>query len=376
MADFVSLWTSLDRTVAEGWAPGLVAGVRHRGETAFHATGQFNLEQSPPMTEQTRFRIASLSKPFAGALASMLISDGVLSLDDPVDRWLPELGSPRVLVDPAGPLDQTVAAERPITVRHLLTFTNGIGLFFESTPLNLAIYGGGIGASAVPPQVSADDYMRVIGNLPLAYQPGEHWCYNTGADLISILLARASGQSLGDLLTKRICDPLGLHETSFWSDGDELPDQYEVVEGNLRPNQASIEAFAKPPKLETLAGGLVSSVPDVLTFLAALADDTLIDPALRRQMTSDQLSDAQRPGLIQLAGGEAGWGWMIGVTTALPKPWSEIGSFGWTGGSGTAAAVFPGRDLIGVVMTQRLMSGPHDDFGYFWKPLIETIDRT
>ena len=375
MTDLQTLWQSLDATVQDGWAPGLVAAVRHQGETQYYATGQLRLEPSPAMTEQTRFRISSLSKPFAGALAALLIADGIVALDDPVDRWLPELANRQVLVDPAGTLDKTVPAQRSITVRDLLTFTNGFGLSFQQTPLRDAATAAGIGIAAIAPDISADDYMRLIGELPLAHQPGEHWCYGTGANLLSILLARATGRSLSQLLTERILDPLQMRDTSFWSNGVELPTQYRVVDDVLNPIDPTNQALAKPPLFETLAGGLVSTAPDLLAFLAALADDTLIDPDLRRQMTSDQLTDAQRPGLIELSGGPAGWGWCIGVETAQTNPWSEIGSFGWFGGTGCSAAVHPGRDLIGVVLTQRLLSGPQVNFGYFWEPLVQAIDR-
>ena len=374
MTRFDPLWNALDQTVSSGWAPGLVAGVKYQGQDEFYATGTLATDSTNPMQLDTRFRIASLSKPFAGVLALQMIADGVFALDDPVETWLPEIANPRVLIDPAGDLDQTTAAVRPITIRHLLTFTNGIGLIFEPTPLNQAIYGGGIGAGAVPPQVTADEYMRVIGDLPLEYQPGEMWKYNTGADLLSILLARASGKSLIALLKERILDPLGMNNTSFWSDGADLPVQYAATESGLEPFTQSIEAFAKPPLLETLAGGLVSTVPDYMRFLTALADDTLLSPEMGEQMTTNQITPAQMPGLLQLGGPGAGWGYMIGVETGLAKPWSAIGRWGWTGGSGTSAAADPSRLLVGIVFTQRLMSGPHDDFGYFWQPLVDAID--
>src|SRR5476651_1437735 len=187
-SQFDPVWRSLEDAVASGRAPGMVAGVRYKGETEIFATGVLAVGSSEPMTDDTPFRIASLSKVVLGALAASMLSDGVFGLEDPVDNWLPELASPRVLVRPDGPLDETVAAARPITIHHLLTLTHGLGLIFEQTPLSTAMVEAGVAASAIPIQLTADEFLGALSRLPLAYHPGERWMYNLGCDILSVLL--------------------------------------------------------------------------------------------------------------------------------------------------------------------------------------------
>src|SRR4051812_5024824 len=163
------------------------------------------------MRPDTLFRIASLTKLFAGALTLALVEDGALALDGEVGTWLPELAAPRVLTDPAGPLDDTVAAERPITVRHLLTNTAGLGFVPQAGPLQDAIGARGLAPGALPPSLSPDEYLARVGELPLAGQPGSAWNYSS--DVLSVLLARAAGRPADRLLAERITGPLGLADT-------------------------------------------------------------------------------------------------------------------------------------------------------------------
>ncbi|TAM68209.1 MAG: class A beta-lactamase-related serine hydrolase [Microbacteriaceae bacterium] len=395
MSRFDNVWRSLEATVASGWAPGIVAGVRHDGTTEFFATGVRTLggsEESDAMRADTPFRIASLSKPIGGALASLLIADGVFGLDDPIDRWLPELAHPRVLLRPDAPLDQTVAADRPITVRHLLTLTHGQGVGFGRTPLTEAIEDLQIGAGPIPPQLTADEYLARLGSLPLTDQPGTRWRYNTGSDILSVLMARASGRPLRELLADRITRPLGMGSTGFTASAELLPTAYQpAASGRTDPDEPDGLAvfdepggfFSKLPPFETLAAGLVSTAPDYLAFLAALEDDGLLPTSLRAQMTSDQLTSQQREGADDILGAATSWGWQVSVElrnadvaagrAPSAEPWRAPGRYGWTGGSGVSAYVDPSRDLIGVVFTQRLMSGPLDTFSYFWAPLAAAL---
>ena len=134
----------LQRQVDEGRLPGFVAAVRHRGATEVFCGGTTTAGGVQPVRPDTLFRLSSVTKPVAGALTLALWEDGVLGLDDPVGEWLPELAAPRVLRDRTGPLADTVPAERPITVRHLLTSTPGFGGVWDGSPLARAIDERGI----------------------------------------------------------------------------------------------------------------------------------------------------------------------------------------------------------------------------------------
>lgn len=356
---------ALQAQIGSGWCPGLVAGVRIGGGTEILALGSCGFEDSQPLTAQTPFRISSLSKLVGGALALRLVADGVLELDDDVARWLPELAGLQVLTSPDAPLSSTVPARGPITLRQLLTFTAGFGVDFGQTPYSAATRDFLWGPN--PPAMDPDTYLARLGALPLAAQPGERWMYHAGADVLSVLLARAAGKSVGQLLAEQITGPLGLTATGFPTGREQFPDVYEVTDAGLVEAEAYRDAFAAAPAFESLAGGLISTVPDYLTFLTALADGVLLPSGLRDEMTSGQLTDTQRTGFTGMAGPDESWGYLTAVQTGPGAPWSEPGMWGWAGGSGTCAAVYPNGDL-GVLFTQRFLTGPADGFDWFWEP--------
>jgi CubicO group peptidase (beta-lactamase class C family) len=366
---FDPVWHSIEDAVKFGYAPGMVAGIRSHGETEVFATGLLAVGSPDAMTENTPFRIASLSKIVLGALSASMMSDGLFDLEDPVDTWLPELASPRVLVRPDGPLDETVAAERPITINHLLTLTHGLGVIFEETPLSTAMSDAGVAASPIPPQLTADEFLARVGELPLLHQPGDRWMYNMGCDILSALLPRIAGETLLELLQKRIFASAGMTATSFTR--THLPTEYFGTENGLTEYEEMNGVFEREPPFATLAGGLVSTVPDFLRFLSALADGRLIPDDLRAAMTSDQLTPSQREGTDLLLGPDTSWGWETGVVTSGDKPGASVGSYGWNGGTGTTGFVDPAHDLIGAVFTQRMMAGPLDNFDYFMEPIAQ-----
>ena len=366
MTKFDPVWRSLERQVADGRMPGLVAGIRHRGEIEYFATGSLAFDTDEPVRPDTRFRIASLSKPVGAAVVLSMVADGVLGLDDPVARWLPEFAEPRVLVSPAAPLDQTVPADRPITVRHLLTMTFGMGASSAEYPVTKALRALGNG---MPLGFSGDEFMAQLAAIPLAYQPGTQWMYHMGFDVLSVLIGRVAGTPVHAVLKERITDPLGLRSTSFQADGATLPTAYLPT---LEVPEEYDQGFAEPPQFESFSGGLVSTAEDYLTFLGALADDQVIPRELREQMTSDQLTPEQRAG-SDLAGPELSWGFGVAVNTAVTHPWTAVGRYGWSGASGTSGCTDPSRDLTGVVFTQRITTGTNEEFAYFWGPLAEVV---
>ncbi|MGO2542125.1 serine hydrolase domain-containing protein [Specibacter sp. AOP5-B1-6] len=387
-AQFEPVWRALEEKVASGWAPGLVAGIRHRGTTEIFATGVRTLGLDAPMRDDTPFRVSSLGKLVAGALSVSMIADGSLSPDDPADVWLPELAYPRVLTSPDAALTSTVPAEHDITVRQLLTLTHGMGLTFDDTPLARAMDAAGLLPGTRPLPMTADEYMARIGALPLAHQPGTRWSYHVGSDILSVLLARAGQAPLRQILRERITGPLGMDATGFAGDPRELPTAYKPTTAGLAVFDEPDGQFSQPPPFESFGGGLVSSVPDYLAFLAALADDTLLPAELRAEMTKDQLTTGQKAGLAGMMEPGASWGWQVSVETGDPEPvdpeaadrppgarepWNAPGRYGWSGGSGTTAYVDPSRDLIAVLFTQRLLAGPDEDFSYFWKPLAAAL---
>ncbi|MGY5883672.1 serine hydrolase domain-containing protein [Modestobacter lacusdianchii] len=369
---FVTLWSALEAQVAAGTLPGYAAAVRYRGEVEVHTGGCLALGGATPVRPDSLFRLASLSKPFAGVLTLSLVEDGLLHLDDPVGRWLPELAEPRVLADRAGPLTDTVPAERPITVRHLLTSTPGFGGLWDGSPLDRAVDAAGIGPGPLSPDLTPEEYLARLGDLPLAAQPGASWLYHLSADVLSVLLTRVTGRPLRELLRDRVTGRLGLADTGFWaSDPARLGPAYQPAGDGFEVIDPADGRSSRPPAFEGLAAGLVSTAPDVLTFLAALADGggPLLQPASVARLTTGQLSDAQRAEAADFLGPGRSWGMQVGVQVDPAEPWARPGRWGWDGGTGVTGHVDPDRQLIGVLLTARgVLPGP-DWLGGFWPAL-------
>jgi CubicO group peptidase (beta-lactamase class C family) len=364
------VWPVPDAQVASGRIPGYVAAARVGGQVTVRAGGRTAVGTgSPAMREDTLFRIASVTKPIGGALALSLVQDGVLTLDDPVARWLPEAASPRVLLSPGAPLDQTTDVTRPITVRHLLTLTCGWGAVLEETPLQAAMMERGVYPGPLTPQMSGDEFVARVAGLPLAFQPGEGWLYDTGIDLLGVLLARATGKPLSHLVAERITGPLGMTATSFGTpDTGRLATAYRPGPGGLEVLDPPDGVFAGPPRFEELSSGLVSTAPDLLRFFCAMADGgtPVLTAGSVALMTADALTSGQRQQALPIVGPGGSWGLATGVDVEAAEPWMAPGRWGWDGGTGTTARVDPVRGVVGILLTQRAMTGPLDGFGDFW----------
>ena len=209
------------RNVANDAAGGLVWLAARDDDVEVGCAGTLTRGEDSPVRRDSIFRVASMTKPIVAVGALLLVEECRLRLDDPVDDLLPELTDRRVLVDPHGPIDgETVAAHRPITVRDVLTFRLGLGMDFEAPwpqPLVEAMVALRLGDGPPQPQKppEPDEWVRRLATLPLLYQPGERWLYNTGSDVLGVLIARASGQPLDVFLRDRVLEPLGMVDTDF-----------------------------------------------------------------------------------------------------------------------------------------------------------------
>jgi CubicO group peptidase (beta-lactamase class C family) len=196
--------------VERGLTPGMVTLIARRGETHVDVIGNKALDRRDPMRRDTLFRITSMTKPITAVAAMILVEECKLRLDEPVDRFLPELADRRVLKRLDAPLDETVPAQRPISLRDLLTFRSGYGRVWgapDKFPIlkaiaDLGIVGFGPPDPAMPH--GPDEWLKRLGTLPLVHQPGDRWLYGTGSYILGALIARASGKSFGDFLRESI----------------------------------------------------------------------------------------------------------------------------------------------------------------------------
>jgi len=348
--------------VERGEFPGIVTLVARGDEVSVDAIGVTAFGGDVPMRRDTVFRIASMTKPVLAVAALILAEDDVLDLEEPVVKLLPELAGQRVLARIDGPLDETVPLDRPVTIEDLLTFRMGSGLITEPMDPVWPIVAAGAQRQLVlgepDPRTphDPDEWVRLFGELPLMCQPGSRWQYNVGSLVLGVLLARAAGKPLGDLLRERIFEPLGMSDTGFWLPAEkaaQLPAHY--VKGEERFGTGA-EVWSSPPVFPSGAGGLASTVDDFHAFGRLLLDggvhggtrllsEKSVDLMTRNHLTADQISDA---GMLL---GDSGWGLGLAVTIK-PDEISGPGRYGWSGGYGTTWFNDPGERLTGIALTQ------------------------
>jgi CubicO group peptidase (beta-lactamase class C family) len=357
----------LARPVDSGVVPGVVALVGRGGDTEPVLLGSTS-PGGPPVARDTIFRISSMSKPITAVAALTLVEDCVLRLDDPVDDLLPELADRRVLTGLTADLDDTVPAERPITLRHLLTFTMGFGQLMAEPadyPILAAADERKIGMAWPDPDTTPapDEWLRRLGELPLMHQPGRRWAYNTSSDVLGVLIARAAGKPFGAVLAERVFGPLGMRDTGFSVPAAELGrfvPAYRTEAGERVVFDPVDGMWSRPPAFESGAGGLVSTADDMLAFGRALLAGG--GPVLSRSsvaaMTTDQLTPAQREVEVWPPWDGLSWGLGVGVTLDRTGPAANPGRFGWDGGLGTSWSCDPGEDLVGVLLTQVMWDSP------------------
>jgi CubicO group peptidase (beta-lactamase class C family) len=376
--------------VERGEVPGLVTLIARRGEVRVDAIGAKSVGVSDPMRRDTIFRIASMTKPVAAAAAMILVEECVLRLDEPVDPLLPELADCKVLRSIDGALDDTVQAKRPITLRDLLTLRLGIGAVMAPPgryPIQGAMEEAGVAPGPDPPSPPPDEWMRRLGGLPLIYQPGERWMYETGSDVLGVLISRATGGKLETFFRERIFGPLKMKDTGFYVPATKLDRlagcyQADPETGALELyDSAEDSRWSRPPAFESCGGGLVSTVDDYLAFCrmmlngGAYGGERVLSRPSVELMTTDHLTPEQRAGAELFFGDNSGWGFGLSVVTRRDDLAATPGRFGWDGGYGTSGHSDPGEDLVGILMTQRLAGpdSPRIDLD-FWTLAYGAID--
>jgi CubicO group peptidase (beta-lactamase class C family) len=381
--------------VERGEVPGIVTLVCRRDKVHADAIGTKVVGGSDPVRRDTIFRIASMTKPITAAAAMILVEECKLRLDEPVDRLLPELADRRVLRRLDGPLDDIVPANRPISVRDLLTFRMGFGIVMAppgTYPILRAVSELLLGQGWTQPQTppAPDEWIRRLGTLPLMHQPGERWIYHTGSDVLGVLIARASGQPFERFLRERLFEPLGMNDTGFSVPAaqlDRLASSYWT-----NPETGAFELYdapeggqwSRPPAFPSGGGGLVSTVDDYLAFGRMMlnrgkhGNERILSRPSVETMTTDHLTPEQKAasGLISGYFDSHGWGFGVSVVTRREDLTGSIGRFGWDGGLGTSWCSDPQEDMVGILLTQRAWTSPNppDVCRDFWTLAYQAID--
>ncbi|WP_374928130.1 serine hydrolase domain-containing protein [Kytococcus sedentarius] len=353
-----ALTDRVQRAIDEGSIPGAVTLVARGGDVHAEAQGTVSFG-GPPMPQDAIFRIMSMTKPVLTVATLRLVQDGRLDLDDPVERWLPELAERTVLRTPTAGLDEVEPARHPITVRHLLTNGSGYGMELGDTPIARGYEEIGMAPGPEPISPGADAWLSRLATLPLTHQPGEGFRYHHSFSLLGVLLQHVAGVPRQELLEREVLGPLGMVDT-----GERVPPEHthrlpaaytwrgeELVE--LEPAGGGFHVGPAP--YDTAHGELVSTAADYLHFARMLANggrvdgEIFVDPALVEQMVSDQTPAVAKtpesffPGFWDATG----WGW----GGAVELSGDHAGRYGWSGGLGTDFFVDPDGTL-GILLTQ------------------------
>jgi CubicO group peptidase (beta-lactamase class C family) len=275
-----------------------------------------------------------------------------------------------VLREIDGPVEDTMPAVRAITLRDLLTFTFGSGAHFGPSPFNDMAASLQLGVGPPQPQLAPvpDEWMRRFSTLPLMCQPGERWLYHTGAEILGVLIARASGQTFESFLEERVFGPLGMVDTAFAVSPEKLgrfTAGYftDPVSGDFGVFDEIGGQWSRPPAFPSGAAGLVSTGPDYLAFAEVLLRGGA--PLLARSsvevMTTDHLTPAQKA-ISGFAPGEfdaKGFGFCVSVVTRHDHPAAPIGQYGWGGGLGSIWRNDPAEQMSCILLTNSAWSAPH-----------------
>jgi len=380
----------IQRRIDAGDLTGAVTIIARKGRVVhLEAQGVMDLETKKPVTKDTMFRVASMTKPVTGLAIMMMIEEGKVRLNDPVSRYIPEFKNLKVAmaipVAPAGrggaappapaapaagrggrggppPQYYTVAADREVTVKDLLTHVSGLA---SGAMSNNSIQKPEISRK---PTDKLADYIPRLGNSALEFQPGSRWSYSAqaGFDTLGRIVEIASGMPLDQFFRTRIFDPLGMKDISFWPSEAQWPRVASVytrgangLTKNQNPNGMSSQVYFMG------SGGLITTAEDYLPFGVMLANGgqlngkRLLSPKTVEMMRSVHVSDTlpgRNPG--------EGYGLSVRVVNDHAKKGTLLstGSFGWSGAYGTHFIVDPVEQLVAVLMVQTSNQEVNRDF--------------
>ncbi len=346
----------LGADAAAGQFSGAVVAIARRGKLAYlEAFGHLDGSRTRPMPRDAIFPLASMTKPMAGVATLLLLEEGKLRLNDPVERFLPALANRRVAVD--GNPENTVPATRSIRVLDLMRHTSGImsGAYGTTALHRLLPAGSGVAAQ----NFNAESFIQRMAELPLMYQPGTIWAYGISTDVLGLVAERASGQRLGALLEQRVFRPLGMADTGFL-----VPEAKHGRYARPLPNDPMggaaqrVEMGMAPPGFDCGGACAVSTAGDYLRFAQMLANGGVLEGRriLSRstvtEMTRDHMEGIRFP-LSERRPYSGAWG--FGLTVAVRREGGaamlgNAGAWGWDGAYGTAMWVDPREQLVVVFM--------------------------
>lgn len=376
-AQTVALDARIARFVDEAVLPGAVVLTARNGRVEHLAAfGSQDVADGAPMAPDTLFRIFSMTKPITAAAVMMLVDDGKVSLDEPVETYLPEFRA-NTVYSPDGPVPA-----RPMTVAQLISHTSGLSYSFQPTsPVAAQYTAAGLagGAWFHDPRIHGlSDFTARLAPIPLAFQPGERWHYSMGTDVAGALVERVSGLSFADFLQRRLFDPLGMKDTGFQvapGQASRLATLYvRGAAGRMVATETgAASVFLQPPSAFSGGGGLISTAQDYYLFgqmllnggelngrrvLSRRSVEAMTTNHLPASMGDAPLGEAAAFGYGATADGLGfGYGGAVVVDPTANGGYGSAGEYGWGGAANTLFWIDPKEQRVVVFMTQLLPSG-------------------
>jgi len=353
--------------VATGKIPGAIVLIQQHGKPVYHEFfGVQDTVSKAPMTDQTIFRLFSMTKAITAVVSMTLVQDGKIKLDDPVSKFIPSFANVKVGVEKKGadgtPTLDLVPPNRPMTVKDLMTHTSGVTYGFYGDSLVRKAYKA---ADIYQGNFDLADFAERIAKLPLHNQPGGLWQYGHSNDILARVMEVASGKSLFQLEKEKLLDPLGMKDTSFFvTEPDRMKRMAEPMPNDSDFRVGRENDPTKVKKWESASGGMVSTMGDYAHFVQMLLNGgtyegkTYLKPEIFKMMATDQIgpgSGVDRD-YFYFPGDGFGFGLGLAVRTdagnAKPPPPGDIGELKWDGASGCYFVVDPKQDMFFVLMEQ------------------------
>ncbi|MDE0011060.1 MAG: serine hydrolase [Candidatus Poribacteria bacterium] len=382
---------TVEKFIGEERLAGAVTLVARRGKVAhFEAFGMMDVEANKRMQKDTIFRIYSMTKPIAAAAVMILCEKGKLQLNAPASIYLPELGGLKVAKDPDAETLVVVESDREMTVQDLMQHTAGLpgAARYMAGQTTVDKYYRKVGLHRLH-ACNLQEMVKILGEIPLLYQPGSKWHYSIAADVLGRLIEVASGQSFDVFLAEQIFQPLGMHDTGFYVPEKKI-DRFAGMygpkpSGGLQAIQApeggtgnvSKTSFKQKPKFLSAGGGLVSTAADFARFClmlsgkGALAGKRLMKADSVELMTRNHLPEHLIPLDKKPETRYAGLGFGLGVSVRVQQtdwiPDSQVGEYGWIGGTSTEFWISPRDELVAITLAQHI---PFSELSEKIKPLV------
>ncbi len=358
------------RNIQERKVAGVVTLVARHGKIVdLHAQGFQDFEAELPMREDTIFRIFSMTKTVVSAGLMQLVEEGRVDLNDPLGNYIPQLAKLKVVAGGSVDNPDVVDADRPITIKMLLTHTSGFGygtiisgdnvaakLFDRAEPMRAA---------------SVEEFIDRLAALPLHFQPGERWNYGVSIDVVGRVIEIVSGQTLGEFLSERFFEPLRMTDTGFSvpeAKRHRISKIYTHGDNGLTESPLYPIAGEQVAAFEMGGGGLYSTAEDYAVFAQMLLNKghyggrRYLGKITVEYMMSNHLAHLERPRISWREEDGFGIGGSVRETLSNAASLGSIGLYGWSGVATTTYRVDPTEGVLFMYLSQHF---PYDQFGLF-----------